>query len=68
MQNYSILPKTLPGDEPTDSPNAYILKKPIEVDAGVVAPAFGKEGMGGQYVLPKSITDLLDSEHLERKK
>jgi hypothetical protein len=45
---------------------AYEVVKPIEVEAGVAAPAFGQPGLGVQYVLPGSVGDLIRAGVLRR--
>jgi RHS repeat-associated protein len=44
--------------------NVYTVLKPIQVDAGEIAPAFGMPGGGMQYNLPSSVQSLIDSGHL----
>jgi hypothetical protein len=44
--------------------NIYNVLKPIQVDAGEIAPAFGMPGGGMQYKLPSSVQSLIDSGHL----
>jgi len=39
--------------------NAFEVLKPIEVDAGITAPALGQRGLGVQYELPVSIDVLI---------
>jgi hypothetical protein len=40
--------------------------KPIVVDGGTSAPWFGQPGLGTQYELPGSVSNLLKSGYLER--
>lgn len=47
--------------------NAYQVNRPIGVQAGLTAPAFGKPVLGIQYMLADSVSNLIDSEHLSRR-
>jgi RHS repeat-associated protein len=44
--------------------NVFQVMKPIDVNAGPIAPAFGMPGGGMQYKLPSSVQSLIDSGHL----
>lgn len=44
--------------------NVYLVLKPIDVNAGQIAPAFGMPGKGMQFQLPSSVQSLIDSGHL----
>jgi hypothetical protein len=44
--------------------NIYNVLKPIDVQAGPIAPAFGMPGGGMQYKLPSPVQSLIDSGHL----
>jgi RHS repeat-associated protein len=44
--------------------NIYTVLKPIDVQAGPIAPAFGMPGGGMQFKLPSSVQSLIDSGHL----
>jgi len=45
-----------------DAPYAvYEVVEPLEVAAGVAAPAFGQAGMGIQYLTSSSVADLLEA-------
>jgi RHS repeat-associated protein len=44
--------------------NIYTVLKPIQVQAGEIAPAFGMPGGGVQFKLPSSVQSLIDSGHL----
>ena len=46
--------------------SAFRVVKPIDVRSGTTAPWFNQPGMGTQYELPTSVSDLLKSGHLER--
>jgi len=46
--------------------NAFEVTKPITVDGGTTAPAFGQIGLGTQYELPGSVSSLLKSGVLKR--
>lgn len=43
----------------------YRVLKSIEVDGGLIAPAFGKPGLGIQYELPYSINELIELKMIE---
>ncbi len=57
--------RALPPDSSSSPYEAYRLLKPIKVQSGPAAPAFGQIGMGMQPELPASVSDLLESQHLE---
>lgn len=40
--------------------------KPINVDAGTIAPYFGEMGGGTQYIFKEAIENLIKSGYLER--
>ena len=44
--------------------NVYTVLKPVDVQAGPIAPAFGMPGGGMQVKLPSSVQSLIDSGHL----
>lgn len=44
----------------------FIVKKPIDVQSGKIAPWFGEKGGGIQYFLPETVKALLDGGYLER--
>jgi len=44
--------------------NIYTVLKPIDVQAGPIAPAFGMPGGGIQFKLPSSVQSFIDSGHL----
>jgi hypothetical protein len=44
--------------------NVYQVLKPIDVNTGQIAPAFGMPGNGMQFQLPSSVQSLIDSGHL----
>ena len=46
--------------------NVYEVIKPIDVQAGYVAPWFGEPGMGVQYELPSSVADLIEQGIIRR--
>ncbi|PIV48651.1 MAG: hypothetical protein COZ75_08805 [Flavobacteriaceae bacterium CG_4_8_14_3_um_filter_34_10] len=48
--------------------NVYEVVKPIEVNAGEVAPWFDEVGGGTQYKFDKSIQELLDEGYIKKKK
>lgn len=58
--------RSLPASSATKPLNVYKVLKPIEVDAGKVAPWFGQPGGGMQYDLPKTVQELIESGHLEK--
>lgn len=41
------------------SPTVYEILKPLDVEAGVVAPAFGQPGLGIQYRTSAPVADLI---------
>jgi hypothetical protein len=41
------------------SPTVYEVLKPLDVQAGVVAPAFGQPGLGIQYMTSSPVADLI---------
>jgi hypothetical protein len=43
----------------------YELTKPLRVQSGTVAPAFGELGGGTQYLLPRSVRGLIDDAFLK---
>lgn len=43
------------------NPTMYIVKQPITVIVGKAAPWFGQYGGGTQYILPKTIQQLINS-------
>jgi hypothetical protein len=44
---------------------AYEVAKPLEVQAGITAPAFGQSGLGIQYMTSKSVADLIRAGYLK---
>jgi Tuberculosis necrotizing toxin len=44
--------------------NVYNVLKPIDVQVGPIAPAFGMPGLGTQFKLPSTVQSLIDSGHL----
>lgn len=53
-------------DETLSKPfEAYRVRTALEVDGGLVAPAFGKPGLGTQYELPFSVNELIQLRVLE---
>jgi RHS repeat-associated protein len=51
-----------------DAPyNVYQVLKPLPVQAGTIAPAFGQIGNGIQYILPRSVVALIEEGYLGRK-
>jgi hypothetical protein len=44
-----------------------VVNKPLEVKAGIAAPAFNRPGGGIQYKLPYTVKELLDKEVLKRR-
>ena len=40
--------------------NTYEVLKPLDVQAGIVAPAFGQPGLGIQYMAPQTVADLIE--------
>ncbi|MFD0708820.1 TNT domain-containing protein [Photorhabdus akhurstii] len=46
--------------------SVFVVKKPIIVDAGEIAPWFGYPGRGIQYDLPKKIHELRADGFLEK--
>lgn len=57
--------RALPYDADLSKYRVYEVAKPIEVEAGPIAPAFGKLGGGTQYVLPKPASELVKDEVLK---
>ena len=54
-----------PGTE--DKPySVFVLKKPVDVQAGIVAAWFDEEGGGYQYFLPSSVMNLINDGSLRR--
>jgi len=51
--------RALPHDADLSQYRAYELVQPLEVQAGPIAPAFGKIGGGTQYVLPRPASQLV---------
>jgi hypothetical protein len=41
--------------------NTYEVLKPLEVQGGIVAPAFGQPGLGVQYMSPQTVADLIEA-------
>ena len=58
--------RALPPGAEDGAYSAFRVIKPLTVDAGKIAPAFGSFGGGTQYVLPNSIKVLLESGVIER--
>jgi hypothetical protein len=52
--------RALPHDADLSQYRVYEVMKPLEVDAGKIAPWFGKPGGGIQYVTPKPASQLVD--------
>ena len=46
--------------------NAYEVMRPLPVQSGPIAPAFGQPGGGTQFLAPRSVGDLVDSGYLRR--
>lgn len=46
--------------------NRYIVKKPLDTQVGITAPAYGKPGMGTQYRTEKSAVELERAGYLEK--
>ena len=46
--------------------NAYEVIRPLPVQSGEIAPAFGQPGGGTQFLAPRSVGDLVDSGYLRR--
>ena len=51
--------RALPYDADLTQYRVYEVVSPVEVDAGRIAPAFGKIGQGTQYVLPRPASELV---------
>jgi hypothetical protein len=47
--------------------NIYEVTKPIEVQSGIISPAFGQHGLGTQHIMPKPVIDLLNEGYLKKK-
>jgi hypothetical protein len=47
--------------------NIYEVTKPIEVQSGIISPAFGQYGLGTQHIMPKPVIDLLNEGYLKKK-
>jgi hypothetical protein len=45
--------------------NVYEVLKPINVEGGPAIPWFGESGMGTQFKLPMSVTDLINGGYLK---
>jgi hypothetical protein len=43
----------------------YEVLRPLEVQAGVVAPAFGQPGLGIQYMSSQTVADLIEAGFLK---
>jgi hypothetical protein len=56
--------RSLPADFANKPLNAFEVLKPINVDAGVSAPWFNQPGGGGQFELPQTVQELIESGHL----
>jgi hypothetical protein len=50
--------RALPGDN-TGAYNSFLVVKPFEVQSSTIAPAFGKMGLGKQYLAPVNMNTLL---------
>jgi Tuberculosis necrotizing toxin len=57
---------TLPPGAEDGAYSVFRVVEPLTVQAGQVAPAFGSFGGGTQYLLPKSVKELLESGVIER--
>jgi hypothetical protein len=53
----SFAARSLPGAEST--PATYEVLKPVGVQAGIAAPAFGQPGLGVQYMASQNVSDLI---------
>jgi hypothetical protein len=58
--------RALPPGAEDGAYSVFRLVEPLAVEAGQVAPAFGSFGGGTQYLLPKSVKELLESGVIER--
>jgi len=46
--------------------STYVVLDPLEVQGGIVAPAFGQSGLGVQYMASRTVADLIESGLIER--
>ena len=51
--------RALPYDADLTQYRVYEVVQPVDVQAGRIAPAFGKIGQGTQYVLPRPASELV---------
>jgi hypothetical protein len=58
--------RALPPGAEDGAYSVFRVVKPLTVQAGPVAPAFDSFGGGTQYLLPKSVKELLESGVIER--
>lgn len=58
--------RSLPPSVNLDVYNSYRVLKPLEVQSGSIALAFGHHGLGKQYVLPDIVKNLVKNGYLER--
>ena len=59
------LPQRALPNAPVGPPSVYEVLKPLDVEAGVVAPAFGQPGLGIQYRSSLTTADLIPRRLLE---
>jgi hypothetical protein len=59
--------RSLPPSALNDTYTQYRVVKPLELDASTIAPWFGQEGGGTQFVLPRgrTVADLIQDGYLE---
>ena len=55
----------LPGTKGSD--HIYEVLKPLQVDKGKTAAAFGQRGGGTQFRLPQSVQELIDQGYLRSR-
>jgi len=58
--------RSLPSNANTQVYRQYEVVKPVEVEKGVIAPAYGQPGGGTQYKLPVKVDVLVKRGVLER--
>ncbi len=53
--------RALPPGTAGGNPSAYEVVKPVDVQAGLAAPAFGQPGLGIQYMTNSPVADLIEA-------